>query len=129
MPNRRNDCSFDEVLFLVSLFGAYQVYSKKGSRAMRIMLDNPPFESKDQSLKTSASDLVMSALSYIRDSEIQSEVDSLSQDQADVLLKYVYRGFESSGKNCGSLLKWHEAITKVHGLGSIVRAMSARKVV
>jgi hypothetical protein len=64
----------------------------------------------------------------VKDSDIDMYVDEMSQEQADVLLKYVYKGFET-GENAASLLKWHAALVTRHGIGSIVRAMQVKKTV
>lgn len=76
---------------------------------------------------------------------------SLSSDQVDVLMKYVYRGFANPTENsCGILLVWHEKVrggdgmaqviwlsgcslslqaVAAGGLGSIVRTITDRKTV
>lgn len=43
----------------------------------------------------------------------------------DVLMKYIYRGFEiPSEGSSGILLQWHEKVFAKGGVGSIVRVLS-----
>ena len=46
-------------------------------------------------------------------------------DLMDVLMKYIYRGFEiPSEGSSGHLLQWHEKTFAKCGVGSIVRVLS-----
>jgi actin related protein 2/3 complex subunit 5 len=48
--------------------------------------------------------------------------------QIDLLMKYIYRGFESpSDGSSGHLLLWHEKVFEKGGLGSIVRVLTDKK--
>lgn len=48
--------------------------------------------------------------------------------QKDVLMKYVYRGFENPSEgSSGHLLFWHEKVFESTGVGSIVRVLTDRK--
>jgi actin related protein 2/3 complex subunit 5 len=96
--------------------------------ALRVLLDDPPFACKNLETKRQASDELLRVLAMVKDSDIDMYVEEMSPDQADVLLKYVYKGFEA-GDNSASLLKWHAAIVSRHGLGAIVRAMQVKKTV
>lgn len=49
--------------------------------------------------------------SFNNSNDIDNAVKSLSIDAIDVLMKYVYRGFEKEPKDSNILLNWHE---KVH---------------
>lgn len=51
--------------------------------------------------------------------EIVSKLDS---DQIDLLMKYVYKGFELD--KGGNLLQWHDKLVQIGGLGSIVRVLT-----
>ncbi len=61
--------------------------------ALRIALENPPFASKDQAIKDRASAQAVKAILAIgtKDAELTPFLESLSPDQADVLMKYVYK--------------------------------------
>ncbi|KAH3766239.1 actin related protein 2/3 complex, subunit 5 [Pelomyxa schiedti] len=54
---------------------------------------------------------------------IEPAVMALNQEQADALMKYLYR-LLSTGDNANLLLKWHEAAFKRGGHGSIVRVFT-----
>ena len=48
--------------------------------------------------------------------------------QKDLLMKYIYRGFESPSEGSSAqLLFWHEKVFETAGVGSIVRVMTDRK--
>ena len=97
--------------------------------AMVLALENAPFAVKDAEVKAKFHEFVMRAVSTISDSNITDTVDKLhGKDPAlcDNFMKYVYRGLKNA-ENCGSLLKWHAAVTKKCGLAPIVRAMTDRK--
>ncbi|KAH3763681.1 actin related protein 2/3 complex, subunit 5 [Pelomyxa schiedti] len=54
---------------------------------------------------------------------IEPAVMALTQEQADALMKYLYR-LLSTGDNANLLLKWHEFAFKKGGHGSIVRVFT-----
>lgn len=55
--------------------------------------------------------LALRALSNFKTSEIEKSVQSMSNDEVDMLMKFIYRGFEKpSDKSCGVLLTWHEKV-------------------
>lgn len=58
---------------------------------------------------------------------MDSALDSISEDNNlfDVLMKYVYRGFEQPSEgSSGHLLQWHEKIYARCGVGSITRVLT-----
>ena len=73
--------------------------------------------------------LTMRVLLAIKPSQIEDAVSSLgSIELIDVLMKYVYKGFEvPSEGSSGHLLIWHEKAFNVGGVGSIVRVLSDTK--
>lgn len=64
----------------------------------------------------------------IKGSQIEEAISSLEPELIDVLMKYVYKGFEypSEGRS-GHLLMWHEKVYSVGGVGCIVRVLSDSK--
>lgn len=72
--------------------------------------------------------MVAAALAAVKDGDIEGVVDSLTADEADVAMKYVYKGLED-GKNSGSLFKWHAQLVARHGKATIVRTLADRKTV
>lgn len=96
--------------------------------ALKTVLRNAPLESKNHQVKDNALNLTMKVLLAIKASQIEEAVASLDKDLIDVLMKYVYRGFEiPSEGSSGHLLLWHEKAYAVGGLGSIVRVLTDSK--
>jgi actin related protein 2/3 complex subunit 5 len=102
--------------------------SGKNAAALQAVLKNPPVTSKNQAVKDRALQLVMKVLLSFKASEIEAAVKSLDQTSIDVLMKYIYRGFEiPSEGSSATLLTWHDRVFAVGGLGSIVRVLTDRK--
>lgn len=71
--------------------------------------------------------LTLRVLLAIKSAQIEDVVANLSQDDIDILMKYIYRGFEyPSEGSSGHLLLWHEKVYNIGGTGSIVRVLSDR---
>ena len=72
-------------------------------------------------------EVVAKALGVIKEADIDSTVGALTLEQCDVLMKYLYRGLAQPGKTHDKyqgLLKWHPAVLKRAGSGSIMRTIS-----
>ena len=55
--------------------------------------------------------MVLDVLTRFKSSEIGKTVSSLDNEQRDILMKYIYRGFaEPTENSCGTLLVWHEKV-------------------
>ncbi|XP_019871320.1 actin-related protein 2/3 complex subunit 5-A [Aethina tumida] len=93
--------------------------------ALKTVLKNAPLGSKSAQIKDNAANLTLRVLLAIKPSQIEEAVNSLDIEQIDVLMKYVYKGFEfPSEGSSGHLLLWHEKIYNVGGVGCIVRVLS-----
>ncbi|KAJ8346465.1 hypothetical protein SKAU_G00278660 [Synaphobranchus kaupii] len=98
--------------------------------AFHIALRNPLIHTKNPAVKERAQAIVLRVLTSFRGGEIESAVRSLDRNGVDLLMKYIYRGFEKPSENSSAiLLQWHEKAFAVGGLGSIVRVLTARKTV
>uniref|UniRef100_M3ZJJ5 Actin-related protein 2/3 complex subunit 5 n=1 Tax=Xiphophorus maculatus TaxID=8083 RepID=M3ZJJ5_XIPMA len=77
-----------------------------------------------------AEGLVLKVLSAFKSSDIEKAVQSLDKNGVDLLMKYIYKGFERPSENSSAvLLQWHEKALTAGGVGSIVRVLTARKTV
>ncbi|XP_077161511.1 actin-related protein 2/3 complex subunit 5-like protein [Paroedura picta] len=99
-------------------------------RAFHVALRNSPVNTKNPAAKERAQEVVMKVLTSFKGSEIEQAVNSLDRNGIDLLMKYIYKGFEKPTENSSAiLLQWHEKALAVGGLGSIVRVLTARKTV
>nr|WAQ15588.1 ARPC5 [Halisarca dujardinii] len=106
------------------------VTSSDLSSALGCALKDPPVNTKDLQLKAKNFALVLDVLGRFKAADIEKAVKDLSSEELDILMKYLYRGFaEPTENSCGVLLNWHQQITAVGGLGSIIRVMAERKTV
>uniref|UniRef100_A0A8C1Y375 Actin-related protein 2/3 complex subunit 5 n=1 Tax=Cyprinus carpio TaxID=7962 RepID=A0A8C1Y375_CYPCA len=98
--------------------------------ALQAVLKNPPINAKNQNVKDRAEGLVLKVLSSFKASDIEKAVQSLDKTGVDLLMKYIYKGFENPSDNSSAiLLQWHEKALSAGGVGSIVRVLTARKTV
>ncbi|XP_026328685.1 actin-related protein 2/3 complex subunit 5 [Hyposmocoma kahamanoa] len=95
--------------------------------ALRHVLSNAPMGSSNQEVKDNALALTLRVLLAIKSAQIEDVIGNLSRDDIDVLMKYIYRGFENPSEgSSGHLLLWHEKAYNIGGSGSIVRVLSDR---
>ena len=103
----------------------------KGSSNLSAALADPPVLSKVPETKQANADVVSGVLQNIGEGDIQKQIDGLSTDECDTLMKYLYKLMGDSGNTDrnGVLLKWHSKLVEKTGPGSIVRSMTDRKTV
>uniref|UniRef100_A0A6I8RDK6 Actin-related protein 2/3 complex subunit 5 n=1 Tax=Xenopus tropicalis TaxID=8364 RepID=A0A6I8RDK6_XENTR len=115
---------------LIARFGDILLATGNMMGALQAALKNPPINTKNQSAKDRAEHLVLKVLISFKANDIEKAVQSLDKNNMDLLMKYIYKGFESPSDNSSAvLLQWHEKALAVAGVGSIVRVLTARKTV
>lgn len=68
--------------------------------------------------------MVAAAALAVRESELGEVVRRLEPDEADTLLKYVYRALSAPSDKAGAWLRWHAALVASAGTGAIVRVIA-----
>ncbi|VDP03742.1 unnamed protein product [Schistosoma mattheei] len=88
------------------------ISSGKSTDAILNILQNAPINSKDQQTKDTVFKLMMRLLSQFKSNQnIDEFLSSMDQDKIDLLMKYIYRGFEQPQEiSCSTLLTWHEKV-------------------
>uniref|UniRef100_A0A8D2QFK9 Actin-related protein 2/3 complex subunit 5 n=1 Tax=Zonotrichia albicollis TaxID=44394 RepID=A0A8D2QFK9_ZONAL len=99
-------------------------------RAFHTAIRSSPGNTRSQAMKEQAQGTMLKVLTSFKSSEIEQAVNSLDRNGVDLLMKYIYKGFEKPTENSSAiLLQWHEKALAVGGLGSIIRVLTARKTV
>ncbi|KRX99500.1 Ubiquitin fusion degradation protein 1 -like protein [Trichinella pseudospiralis] len=105
------------------------LHNNRLSEALQACLKNPPFRSKSQESKDKCTQLVIRVLCSFKQSEVQKAVNNLDVDQLDILMKYIYKGFEfGQDGSSPALLFWHKIVFAKAGDGAIMRAVLALSV-
>ncbi|KYN20862.1 Actin-related protein 2/3 complex subunit 5 [Trachymyrmex cornetzi] len=100
----------------------------KNAEALISVLKSAPLECKNQQVKDSARNLTQKVLLSIKSNQVDDCLAQLDRDLIDVLMKYIYRGFEIPTEGSSShLLLWHEKVFNISGVGCIVRVFSDSK--
>lgn len=109
-----------------ALWGACISSTGRNIDALKTVLQNAPLLCKNQQVKDNALNLTLRVLLSIKSSQIDAAIEALDDPElCDVLMKYIYRGFEiPSEGSSGHLLTWHEKVFAKGGVGSIVRVLS-----
>lgn len=69
---------------------------------------------------------LLKVLLSVKASEIEAVVKELELDEIDVLMKFIYYGFENAAADVSGahLLTWHDKACERGGVGSIVRVLT-----
>ncbi|XP_074113194.1 actin-related protein 2/3 complex, subunit 5 [Cotesia typhae] len=100
----------------------------KHAEALISALKAAPLESKNQQVKDNARNVTQKILLSIKSNQMDDVIAQLDRELMDVLMKYIYRGFEIPSKDSSShLLLWHEKVYNISGIGSIIRVFTDSK--
>lgn len=100
----------------------------KNAEALISVLRSAPLGCKNQQIKDNARNLTLKVLLSIKSTQMDDCLAQMDRDLLDVLMKYIYRGFEVPTEGSSShLLTWHEKVYNISGFGSIVRAFADSK--
>lgn len=100
----------------------------KNVEALKAVLQNPLQGCRDKRLKDKVVQLVVRVLTAFKASDIEKGVNALDSQTLDILMKYIYRGFEfPSEGSSAALLSWHEKVYAKGGAGCIIRVLTDRK--
>lgn len=99
---------------------------RNNEEAVRVALEDPPLQSKDDHLKTENAQVVMTALLACNKGEMQRAIDSLPNALEDNLMKYLAR-FLGMPSQSATILEWHQKLAAKAGAGCIMRAFTDRK--
>uniref|UniRef100_A0A0N5AVD0 Actin-related protein 2/3 complex subunit 5 n=1 Tax=Syphacia muris TaxID=451379 RepID=A0A0N5AVD0_9BILA len=96
--------------------------------ALKAALVNPPLKTKNQAVKDRATTLVTKVLTNFKNAEMEAAVKSLTDDEVDLLMKYVYKAMDIQAESatCPFLLSWHAQLVARGGHGCIVRTLCDR---
>ncbi|KAF9040098.1 actin-related protein ARPC5 [Panaeolus papilionaceus] len=100
------------------------------SGALTVILENAPYGPNVEDAKNLTLQTLLTILNTTKSTDITNIIKTLSPDTQDTLMKYLYKGMGMPGWGdiSGSvLLGWHEKLTEVAGVGSIVRTMTDRR--
>ncbi|KFD53441.1 hypothetical protein M513_05705, partial [Trichuris suis] len=95
--------------------------------ALKAALKNPPLRVKAQQVKDRSTQTVVRVLCSIKQADIEAAVEHLDPAQLDLLMKYIYKGFEAPHEGSSTvLLAWHRVVVKKAGIGCVVRVLADR---
>ena len=102
--------------------------SNKNVEALKQFLSSSPAGVKDPETKTKIRDLAQRILLAVKKEEMEAAVSKMDKDTLDVLMKFIYAGFENPNEgSSGHLLVWHEKVFAATGVGSIVRVLADKR--
>lgn len=100
------------------------------TEALKLLLQNSPMapKGKNEQAKEATFSLVLKVLLSVQKSQMDQTIAGLDKSLLDVLMKYIYRGFEKPSEGSSAiLLVWHEKVHAAGGVGCIVRVLTDRK--
>lgn len=95
------------------------------SEALKLVIKHSANVGRKHPLREQVAELVLRVISYVKSSEIENVVNTLDLDEIDILMRYIYYGFEHPVEGSSAhLLTWHDRACSRGGVGSIVRVLT-----
>lgn len=97
----------------------------KYSDALKLVIKNSLNVGRKHPLRDQVAELILRVIFNVKSSEIESIVNTLDLDEIDILMRYIYYGFEHPVEGSSAhLLTWHDKACNRGGVGSIVRVLT-----
>lgn len=96
------------------------------SEALKLAIKHSNNVGRKHPQRDQVAEQMLRVILNVRSSEtIETIVNSLDLDEIDVLMRYIYYGFEHPVEgSSGYLLTWHDKACNRGGVGSIVRVLT-----
>lgn len=95
------------------------------SDALKMVIKHSMNVERKHPLRNQVAELMLRVILNVKSSEIESIVNTLDLDEIDVLMRYIYYGFEHPVEGSSAyLLTWHDKACNRGGVGSIVRVLT-----
>ncbi|KAG2226836.1 hypothetical protein INT45_005801 [Circinella minor] len=116
--------------FLTKFFIYIYIYRGDLNNALLRALEDPPYGRQLAQAKQTSTQTLLEVLNLFRADDITNIISTLSIDQKDLLMKYLYAGLAKPELyNSGVVLTWHEKLVDAAGTGCIVRVMSDKRTI
>lgn len=101
------------------------IQSNKHSEALKLIIKQAANVGRKHPDREHVADLMLKVLLNVKSSDIDTVVSTLEIDEIDVLMRYIYHGFEKPVEGSSAhLLTWHGKVCNRGGVGSIVRVLT-----
>lgn len=95
------------------------------SEALKLVIKHSSNMGRKHPMRSQVAELMLKVILNVKSSEIESVVNTLNLDEIDVLMRFIYYGFEYPVEGSSAhLLTWHDKAANRGGLGSIVRVLT-----
>lgn len=101
------------------------IQAGKYSDALKLVIKHSNNVGRKHPSREQFAKLFLQVTLNVKTSDIESIVNTLELDEIDVLMRYIYYGFEHPSEGSSShLLTWHDKACNRGGVGSIVRVLT-----
>lgn len=95
------------------------------SDALKLVIKHSINVGRKHPSRDQVAELMLRVILSVKSSDIEAIVNTLDLDEIDVLMRYIYYGFEHPVEGSSAyLLTWHDRACNRGGVGSIVRVLT-----